>query len=57
MPREYGQLIEVNNKQKIKLTKCARNMIKYYLSQSDSHSHSESDSDFDERINDTFSDE
>lgn len=55
MPREYGQLIEVNNKQKIKLTKCARNMIKYYLSQSDSHSHSESD--FDERINDTFSDE
>lgn len=47
MPKEYGQLIELNNKQKIKLTKYARNMIKYYLSQSDS--------DFDERINDTFS--
>lgn len=55
MPREYGQLIELNNKQKIKLTKYARNMIKYYLSHSDSHS--ESNSDFDERINDTFSDE
>lgn len=53
MPKEYGQLIELNNKQKIKLTKYARNMIKYYLSQS----HSEFDSDFDERINDTFSDE